>query len=125
MTGEMRKVEFVGKVYNPKLSSNHKYMKFYDRDIDFWEDRKYLWDIVKLIRDDNSFSWSRFKDVSGVTPQTLTAIKKRLVGKGAIVLFDGEFYLNPCIASKGATINKDLWDMFSEKNSKLYGINQF
>lgn len=88
------------------------------------EDYKYLSAFFDIIMFDNSFHLSKFQELCWINPSNFSRLKKRLVDKWIIAESKWIFYLNPAIAIRSDIISYELMDLFKEKNSTIYKINE-
>lgn len=125
--GEIHKVEIVIS-WTDFIKSKKHFMKVFQNQTLFakeiWEDYKYLSAFFDIIMFDNSFHLSKFQELCWINPSNFSRLKKRLIDKWIIAENKWIYYLNPAIAIRSDIISYELMDLFKEKNSIIYKINE-
>lgn len=110
------------------IKSKKHFMKVFQNQTLFakeiWEDYKYLSAFFDIIMFDNSFHLSKFQELCWINASNFSRLKKRLIDKWIIAEQFWVYYLNPAIAIRSDIINYNLMDLFKEKNSLIYKINE-
>lgn len=91
---------------------------------EIWEDYKYLSAFFDIIMFDNSFHLPKFQELCWINTSNFSRLKKRLIDKWIIAEQFWVYYLNPAIAIRSDIISYNLMDLFKEKNSTIYKINE-
>lgn len=87
-----------------------------------WDYTKYILLLTDYIDYWNIINFALFQKDYWVNDVLLSRIRKRLIEVNIIVKDSKIWYLNPVIAFKWTEINIELWNLFKDKNLKLYWI---
>ena len=83
---------------------------------------KYIYLITDYIDYSNTINFVLFQKDYNINDPLLSKIRKRFSNYNIIVKDNKIWYLNPIIAIKGTEIELELWELFKDKNLKLYWI---
>jgi len=81
---------------------------------------KYIYLITDYIDYSNTINFVLFQKDYNINDPLLSKIRKRFSNYNIIVKDNKIWYLNPIIAIKGTEIELELWELFKDKNLKLY-----